>query len=305
MGISLLTELCQVNSPSGHEYRMRDYILNYVHKNRNRWHSNPKILMDNTLHDCLGLSFGSPKVAVFAHMDTVGFMVRYQDQLVPIGSPEINENNQLVGEDSMGIIECNIRIDSEHRVYHRFMRGIDTGTALSFKPYFRQEADLVRSPGLDNRIGLWNVLKLAETIENAIIFFSCWEEQGGGSVSYLTRLMYEEYHISKALIADVTWVTNGIRLGEGVVISLKDEYIPRHKFVREIIDVANENKINYQLEVEGEGSSDGGEIQRSPYPVDWCFIGIPCMNIHSDRETINTRDLYEMLRFYRLLTKQA
>jgi putative aminopeptidase FrvX len=245
--------------------------------------------------------FGKPKMAVFAHMDTVGFMVRYNDQMVPVGSPEINDKTILTGRDNLGMIECGLRIDENFRVYHTFMRGIQRGTLLSYKPDFHKKGKWLYSPYLDNRMGIWNALMLAHTMKNGIIFFSTGEEQGGGSVSFLTRLMYEKYHVTKALISDVTWITDGILPGNGVVISMKDRYIPSQKFVSSIIETAEKNNIRFQLEVEDNGSSDGGEIQRSPYPVDWCFVGVPCKNIHSPMESMNLDDLTEMNRLYKIL----
>ena len=61
----------------------------------------------------------------------------------------------------------------------------------------------------------------------------------------------------QALISDFTWVTDGVLHGEGVAISLRDKNIPRRAFVNRIVDIADESGLDYQLEVEGAGSSDG------------------------------------------------
>jgi putative aminopeptidase FrvX len=68
-----------------------------------------------------------------------------------------------------------------------------------------------------------------------------------------------------------------------------------------IIQIARKRKIDFQLEVEGSGSSDGRELQTSPYPFDWCFVGAPEQNPHTPtRKSINTTsktmiDLYGWL----------
>ena len=62
---------------------------------------------------------------------------------------------------------------------------------------------------MDNRLGVWNALQVAETLEHGIICFSCWEEHGGGSVGYLAKFIYENYGVKQALISDITWVTKG------------------------------------------------------------------------------------------------
>lgn len=166
MNITLLEKPCKVFSPCGDETEMKNFLLDYIEQNSQRWLVRPQILVDESMLDCIGLVFGRPRLAIFAHMDTVGFMVHYQNQLVPVGSPSIDSETVLTGTDGKGIIP-----------------------------------------------------------------------------------------------------------GEGVVISLKDHYIPRRSFIRRIIESATRMGIRFQLEVEDEGSSDGGELQRSPYPINWCFIG--------------------------------
>ncbi len=125
--------------------------------------------------------------------------------------------------------------------------------------------------------------------------FSCWEEHGGGSVPYLVKYLYEQHHISKILISDITWVTDGVQSDRGVVISHRDKNIPRKSFIEKITQLAESYKIPYQIEVEAYGSSDAGEIQQSPYPIDWCFIGPPIENVHTDHEKISKKDIRSMI----------
>jgi di/tripeptidase len=55
------------------------------------------------------------------------------------------------------------------------------------------------------------------------------------------------------------------------------------------------------LEVESSGSSDGREIQTSPYPLDWCFIGPAEKNVHSPDEKVNKKDILETIKLYKVL----
>jgi putative aminopeptidase FrvX len=84
---------------------------------------------------------------------------------------------------------------------------------------------------------------------------------------------------------------------------MRDRKIPRQSFVRRIIDVAHKRSISYQLEVEGVGSSDGREIQVSPYPFDWCFVGAPEQNAHSPNEKVHKHDIKSMIELYEVLMK--
>jgi len=82
---------------------------------------------------------------------------------------------------------------------------------------------------------------------------------------------------------------------------MRDRNIPRRSFVNRIIDVARKHKIDFQLEVEGMGSSDGRELQLSPYPFDWCFVGASQENPHSPNEKVYKHDIQCMIDLYRWL----
>jgi putative aminopeptidase FrvX len=146
-------------------------------------------------------------------------------------------------------------------------------------------------------------LKVAETLKDGVIVFSCWEEHGGGSVPYLAKFIYEKWKVKQALISDITWVTDGVLPGKGVVISLRDRNIPRKTFLNRIIEIAKKRKVDFQLEVEGMGSSDGRELQTSPYPFDWCFVGAPEQNAHTPHEKVHKDDIKSMISLYEWLMK--
>ncbi len=301
LNASLLKSLCEIHAPSGEEYRMKAFLKTYVLSQQKHWQTQPEIIEGEGLQDCLLLRFGKPRTAIFAHMDTVGFTVRYFNQLLPIGSPEAEAGTILTGKDSLGEIECLLDYDHEHHALYRFGRSIDRGTSLVYKVNFQEDRTYIQSAHLDNRLGIYNALAVAETLQHGMLVFSCWEEHGGGSVSYLARYLYEQWQISKALISDITWCSDGIMPGKGVVISLRDRNIPRRSFIEQIISIAQQHKIDYQLEVEGEGSSDGGELQRSPYPFDWCFVGAPQQFAHTPHEKVHKRDVQSMIALYRIL----
>ena len=138
---------------------------------------------------------------------------------------------------------------------------------------------------------------------DGIICFSCWEEQGGGSVGYLAKFIYEKYGVRQALISDITWVTKGVKHGDGAAISMRDSGLPRRSYINKIIKLAKKSEVPFQLEVENAGGSDGNALQRSPYPIDWCFIGAPEDNVHSPNEKVNKKDITSMLDLYKYLMK--
>ena len=50
----------------------------------------------------VSFKFGKPRTAIFAHMDSIGFTVRYGKELVKLGGPRISSGTKLIGEDSKG-----------------------------------------------------------------------------------------------------------------------------------------------------------------------------------------------------------
>ncbi len=309
MDTTLLQSLIEIAGASGDEGRIKDFILKYVEANQNDWSVKPKIVHGDNFQDTLILIFGEqPKTAIFAHIDTIGFNIGYQNNLIKIGGPRTIDGMALIGEDSSGTIETELMIIEEENggkhIQAVFDRTIDRGTILTFKPNFREDEEYITSPYLDNRLGVWNALEVAKTLESGAIVFSTYEETGGGSVGFLGKYLFNQYGINQALISDITWVTDGVKHGKGVAISMRDKGIPRRSYLNRILDIAGKSGIPFQLEVESAGGSDGTALQNSYLPFDWCFIGAPEDNVHSPDETVHKSDIIAMTALYKVLMEK-
>ncbi|MCE2742423.1 MAG: aminopeptidase [Fluviicola sp.] len=306
--MKLLKELVEVRGASGDERGVRDFIINYVRKEQSKWKVQPQMIFGDEFQDTLMLVFGNPTTAIFAHMDSIGFTVGYGKNLIRIGGPKTSEGIQLVGSDSQGEIETELLVfedeDGNRELQYVLDREIDRGTNLTFKPNFRETDEYVQSPYMDNRLGVWSALKVAESLENGIIVFSTYEEHGGNSVGFCGKYIYEKYGVRQALISDITWVTEGVPHGGGVAISMRDSGIPRKVYLNKIIELAKESGVKFQLEVESAGGSDGGVLQKSDLPFDWCFIGAPEDNVHSPEELVYKHDIMCMVELYKYLMKE-
>lgn len=304
--MKLLQKLCSIHSPSGNESNIRNFLLKYINDNISDFKVKPIVVTEN-IQDCIILKFGKPKTAIFSHIDSVGFTVRYGKELIKIGGPKTNDGIKLVGKDSKGEILTEIYNyeddNGANHIEYLFDREIERATELTFKPNWREDEDFVQCCYMDNRLGVWNALKVAKTLENGVICFSTYEEVGGGSVGFLGRYIYEEWGVKQALISDITWVTEGVKLGKGVAISRRDSGLPRRSYVDRIIKLANQSNIPFQIEVESSGGSDGNQLQKSPYPFDWCFIGAPEDFVHSPDEKVHKKDIKSMVELYSYLMK--
>ena len=301
--MKLLKKMCSIHSPSGEEYNLSQFLLNYIDENKKTWKNIPKIYIGDAFQDNIILVFGKPRTAIFAHLDSIGFTVKYNNEIIKIGGPVSNEGIILVGEDSSGKIEGKIKRKND-KLFIDFNRYIDRGTSLTFKMNFREKGNYIQSCYLDNRLGVWNALEQAKKLENGIIVFSSWEEHGGGSIGYLGKFIYEKYNVKQALISDITWITEGVNHGKGCAISLRDSGIPRKSYINKILDIIIPSNIPFQLEVEDAGGSDGNSLQKSEYPWDWCFIGAAEDNVHSPDEKVHKEDIRSMVNIYRELMEK-
>ncbi len=306
--MELLKELTKVRSASSDESRMKNFLLDYVLKNQENWTVQPKIIEGKGFQDCLMLVFGQPRTAIYAHMDSIGFSVGYDKELIKIGGPRTIDGMQLVGADSHGEIETELMVieneNGQDTIQYVFNREIERGTILTFKPNFRENDEYIQSPYMDNRLGVWSALQVAETLENGAIVFGAYEEHGGNAVTICAKYLMEKYDVYQALISDITWVTSGVVHGGGVAISMRDSGLPRRSYLDKIIALAKESGVDFQLEVESAGGSDGGVLQKSYLPVDWCFIGAPEDNVHSPDEKVFKKDIKDMVELYKYLMKK-
>lgn len=306
--MKLLEELVAVRGASGDESAIKSFLLDYIEANKHSWKTVPKIIHGDGFQDALILVFGEPKTAIFAHIDTIGFTVGYNNNLIKIGGPRTIDGIELVGSDSLGEIETELMVIENEEGSKELQcvsdRIIDRGTNLTFKTNFKLTEEFVESPYMDNRLGTWVALKVAENLENGAIVFSTYEEHGGGSVGYLGKYLYETYNLRQALISDITWVTEGVQHNKGVAISMRDQGIPRRSYLNRIIAIAKEAGIEYQLEVESAGGSDGTMLQNTDLPFDWCFIGAPEDNVHSPNEKVALKDIRSMVQIYEELMKK-
>lgn len=306
---ALLKEMCQIHAPSGNEVAMKEFILNHIEKHSKKWKHAPKVIHGKEFQDNIILIFGTPRTAIFAHMDSIGFTVRYGKQLVKIGGPVTKPGFKLLGADSKGKQEVELQVTTDKTSGHSMIsykgkRDFERGTELVFKPHWRETQDHLQCCYMDNRLGVFNALRVAENLKNGAIVFSTWEEHGGGSVSYLQKYLQEKYKIRQALISDISWISDGVHYAKGPVVSMRDSLIPRRSFINKIIDIAKKHNCAYQLEIEGTGGSDAKELQMAEYPWDWCFIGAAEEHVHSPDEKVHKKDVEGMIELYKVLMKE-
>jgi putative aminopeptidase FrvX len=276
-----LLELAALPGPSGSEGPVADYVEAACRRLPG--------VATRRVGDVVIAARGQARTGVIAHMDTVGFTLGYGRALLPIGHPAVKGGEALR---STSAPEGRGTVDRQGDA--SFLAGAEEGvpgSAWIYADPLRREGSRLVGPYLDNRAGVWNALTVLERAPAALVVFTTGEEHSGRGALIAARALVEEYRVTQALISDITWHTDHVHCGRGPAVSRRDRFLPRRAFLERVLAAAEASGVPYQQEIEGEGSSDGGWIERSGYPVDWVFVGAPQKYSHTTREEDEVADL--------------
>lgn len=286
----LLEDLCNIHAPSGEEYRVFDYIQQWLIKNRISANVDR-----SSVFNAMMIKKGFSSVAFLIHVDTVGFIKEYASKVLPLGSPTF-KNKVLVKNET-----CKTYIIYRKHKSIDDNNVIETGTTFTYNSQLIINEKIIQGAYLDNRLHVAIALECITKASNFMLVFTSNEEISGGCTEKVARVLYEYYHIDKAIVLDTTLATDGIRLGDGLVLSLKDNYLPSRQWVEQVKMLLKQYQLQIQLEVTDVGSSDGAYISKSPYPIEWCFLGIACDNYHSPHEKVSQKDVSLMKKALTLM----
>ncbi len=289
---TLLARLMEVEAATGDEHRLTQLLREEVESRL------PSALIVR-LGNSLIVSKGRPRVAVFAHIDSVGFTLGYGNTFIAIGGPTVDGPTRVRcshnGQTLRAVLEP---VEDDYREFTLVEGGGDPGTRWVYDTRPTFDDHRLNGAFLDNRFGVYNALHQLEQAEDVLVAFTAGEEQSGRGAMDCGRWVYENTDIRRALISDITYATDHIHAGRGPVVSLRDAFLPRTEYVDRCRDIAEKAGIPYQLEIEAHGGSDGGMLERSGFGIDWCFVGAPENGYHSAHESLARSDAENMLRLY-------
>lgn len=291
--MELLLEIQGIPGPSGDEGRIADYVEAHC-----RRISGTTV----TRYGDLVLAVrGRPRVAVFAHLDTIGFTQGYNRDLIAIGGPHVEGDEAIREVESGAEARIKVRQQDDRPQWRVSGKAGAPGSRWVYAAPLVVKKKKITGPYLDNRAGVWNGLMTLQRCPDVAVVFSPGEEHSGRGALIGARLIYQDLGISRALISDITWHTGGIKNGKGPAISMRDRYVPRQRFLDEVLEAATDSKVPFQREVESGGASDGAAVERSTFPIDWIFIGAPQKNSHTPKEECLISDLEGMSELYAYL----
>lgn len=322
----LLKELTEAQGAPGYEDRIRDIV-------RREFDGVADDVRTDAMGNVIGTIEGSEnpdyEVAVAAHMDEIGFMVKHvtddgfvqvdalggwdprvlraqrvtvhaQEGDLPgiIGSPPPHTQNEEDREkkDEVEDVYIDLGLDGED-----VEEKVSIGDIVTMSQETERVGDLVTGKSMDDRICLFTMLEAAKRVDpDVTIHFAATVQEEVGLRG--AKALGVDLDPDFAVALDVT-VANDIPqigddakavtdLGEGAAIKLKDgSVITNPKVHRRMRSVAESENIPYQLEVLPAGGTDTAGFQNTHGAKPVGAISIPLRYMHTVTESANADDV--------------
>ena len=267
------------------------------------------------------------KVIVDAHMDEVGFIITAYNEdgtlkfsalgginikIIPskvvlvgenkitgvIGLKPIHLQNAKERKESIFYSDCCIDIGSNSKEETKKLIGL--GDFAVFNTAFSDfGAGLMKGKAFDDRVGCDVLISILKENYNCDLYgvFNVQEEVGerGAYASAYGIKPDIGIALEGTICADMPSVPRHLmatEIGKGPAISIMDNTsIFNGTISKEIIKVAEENKIEYQLRRAVAGGNDAGAIHMSGEGAAIATVSVPCRYIHSSISVASKSDL--------------
>ena len=324
MNIEELLELLQIPGVSGFEHRVRSYLVAKLRE----LSFEPKI-------DALGnviveIGEGSQIVLLAAHMDEVGLIVTHVEQDGKLRFRKVGgiDDRALIGqkvriyridspvdiEGVIGLQPPHLQLKRDSQIIPWYELYIDVGAdsreealsagittpcpaVLDKRPIVLMHGKAIAGRGIDNRVGCYVLLKLAELFVREpprsikiVLAWTTQEEIGLRGAKALSAM----YRPTAVFVLDTVSccnpvITGDMKLGGGPVLRVLDnEYIASPLLTELVLEVAKSEDIPVQVATAG-GATDAVELQE--VNTHTLAIGIPVKYTHTSTELCYVSDV--------------
>lgn len=280
---------------------------------------------------CLRNKGGSKKLMLAAHMDEIGFMVKFIDdkgflRLQPLGGWDPNQMaSQRVfvhtrGGRLNGVLMAsrkpkhmltpeeaakNVAIDNYFVDFgltaEEGKEQVSLGDMVTMNRTLQTMGKLATCKSMDDRAALYVMIEAVKAAQNPQVevhaIATVQEEVGLRGAAAAGSAIQPDICVA----LDVTLANDipGIpeqdhvtKLGEGAAIKIMDSSLICHpKLVAHFRSLAEKHEIRHQLEILPAGGTDAGGVQRLHGGIPSFTLSIPTRYIHTVNETVHTEDM--------------
>jgi len=324
--IELLRALCQVEGIPSREDLVRDLVANEM-----------KSLVDelgvDALGNLIGIKRGSngPRVMISAHMDEIGFLVKYIDEsgfvrIQPVGGfdPRVLVAQRAnvhtrAGEKLPALVQPgtkpihllqpgdprDVKIEDVFLDLGLSADAVRENVAIGDMVTLNRETVVVggnvASKALDDRVGLYVMLesirKVGSHLADIFAVASTQEEvglRGAGTAAFEVRPDIG-IALDVTLAGDIPGAApyaTVTKLHGGAAIKIMDSsHLSNPRLVEHMRDIAEANGIPYQMEILPRGGTDAAAMQLSQAGAAAITISVPTRYLHSVNETASIADI--------------
>ena len=311
MNFELLKTLCVLNGTSGDERQVRDFIISKLPEDCD-YIVDP---LGNLIVNKKGEIEPQNKVALFAHMDEVGFIVTYitDDGFVNVASVGGIDNSALFGKKltingqvgvagAKAIHQCSsdeakkipeitdVSVDFGFESREEAEKYISLGDFGYFKSDFIEFGnEMIKSKALDDRLGCAIMLELLQEKSkiNYTCVFTVQEEVGTRGATASAYTVKPDYAIviettTASDIPDTPENKKVCKVGKGAVVSFMDRGTIYNKdLYKKAREIADKNGIANQTKTVVAGGNDASAIHKSAGGIKTVAVSLPCRYIHS------------------------
>lgn len=317
MNLDLLSDLCTTRGVSGSEGPVRDLIREHIQDHVD------SIEMDNVGNLVAHREGDAPSIALAAHMDEVGMMIKSIEEdgtarVAPVGhiDPISLVGQRVQVHDLVGIMtteELANGLDVEEAPYMEDLYvdfGMDPDSVrekvnLGDYVYLGHgeldrvgTGDHICAKALDDRIGCLALVEVARRLKRDLdvtFLFTVQEEVGLQGSQVSSQQLATDY----VLVVDMVDCEDleGTRLpGEGPYLSIMDGGLIGNQCLNNWFrDIAEQTEIDLQFEVSDLGVTDAMHFAIAQGGTPTTTIGVPVKNMHTKDSIASTSDIEELI----------
>lgn len=325
MNLSLLRKLTEAHGVPGQEDAIREIV-------REELKDICEISVDRmgNMH-CVRNRGGGPKLMLAAHMDEIGFVVKFIDdkgflRLQPLGGwdPRQMASQRVFVHTAKGPINGTLMASQKPKhmlsaeeaskapvIDNYFVdcgmsgeqakKKISIGDMVTMNRTLMEMGDLLTCKCMDDRVAVYimiEAVKKAKKLGVELHAVATVQEEIGlrGAAASGSAIAPDIcVAIDITLANDIPGIPEQdsvTRLGEGAAIKVLDSSLICHpKVVKHFRDLAEKHMIKYQLEVLSAGGTDAGAVQRLHGGIPSFTLSIPTRYVHTVNETVHRDDV--------------